>query len=67
MGDRHAEAKALADRAGDAVGAEEAEVAVREAHGDIEVGAEDLGSGGRPPGDLASPSDAENVRDRKSK
>lgn len=34
MGDRHAEAKALADRAGDAVGRDEAEIAVREAHED---------------------------------
>ena len=66
MGDRHAEAKALADRAGDAVGPEEAEIAVREAHGDVEVGTENLGSEPRSQGDLASPSDAEHVRDRKS-
>jgi hypothetical protein len=64
-GDRHAEAKALADRAGDDVGREEAEIAVREAHGDIEVAAEELERERRPPSDLASPSDAENVRDRK--
>jgi hypothetical protein len=63
-GDRHAEAKALADRAGDAVGPEEAEIAVREAHGDIDGGAEDVGSDPRSRRDLASPSDAENVRDR---
>jgi hypothetical protein len=65
MGDRHAEAKALADRAGDAVGVEEAEIAVREAHGDVEV--ENLGSERRSRGGLASPSDAGSVRDRKSK
>ena len=65
MGDRHSEAKALADRAGDAVGPEEAEIAVREAHGDIEVGTDDLGRERRPAGDLASPSAAAEVRDRK--
>jgi hypothetical protein len=65
-GDRRAEAKALAGRAGDAVGPEEAEIAVREAHGDIEVGTTDPGSEVPPSGELASPSDAENVRDRKS-
>jgi hypothetical protein len=65
MGDRHAEAKALADRAGDDVGREEAEIAVREAHGDVEVVTEDLDPERQPPGDLASPSDAEKVRDRK--
>jgi hypothetical protein len=66
MGDRHAEAIALARRAGDAVGADEAKTAVREAHGDIEAGTDGLGSEARSEGDLASPSDAENVRDRKS-
>lgn len=67
MGDRHAEAKALADRAGDAVGVEEAEIAVREAHGDIEVGADDLGNERPPPSEHASPSGARSVRDRNSK
>jgi len=65
MGDRHAEAKALANRAGDAVGPDEAEIAVREAHGDIEVDGENLGSESRSRDDLASPADAEHVRDRK--
>ena len=66
VGDRHAEAKALANRSGDAVGTEEAEIAVREAHGDVPVSAENLGNEPRPPSDLASPSDAEHVRDRKA-
>ena len=36
-----------------------------EAHGDIEADAENLGSEPRSPGDLATASDAEHVRDRK--
>ena len=39
-GDRHAEAKALAERAGDDVADDDATTAVREAHGDIESGAD---------------------------
>jgi hypothetical protein len=65
-GDRHAESQALADRAGDAVGDREAEVAVREAHGDIEPGAENGASERPAPGELASAADAEAVRDGKS-
>ncbi len=67
MGDRHAEAKALADRAGDAVGVAEAEIAVREAHGDIESVAENDAGEHRAGTELASATDAETVRDRKSK
>jgi hypothetical protein len=65
-GDRYAEAKALADRAGDAVGEDEAKTAVREAHGDITSGAENGASGGQTVSELASAADAEAVRDRKS-
>jgi hypothetical protein len=66
VGDRHAEAKALAKRSGNAVATEEAETAVREAHGDIAVSAENRGREPQPQSELASPSDAEHVRDRKS-
>jgi len=65
-GDRHAEAKALADRAGDAVGEDEAKTAVREAHGDITSGAENSAHEGRAVSELASVADAEAVRDRNS-
>ncbi len=58
-GDREGEAEALADRAGDEITEEEAEVAVRRAHGDI--------TGGEPKqSDLASPEDAEEVREEES-
>jgi hypothetical protein len=63
-GDRDAEAEALADRAGDAVSEEEAQIAVREAHGDIEP-ATDSGESARQ-NDLASVADAEAVRDEES-
>jgi hypothetical protein len=63
-GDRHAEAKALADRAGDGVGDDEANTAVREAHGDIESGADSGASEPRLPNELASTTDAAAVRDR---
>ncbi len=66
-GDRHAEAKALADRSGDAVSVAEAEIAVREAHGDIESVAEGGAGDRRARTELASATDAETVRDRKSK
>jgi hypothetical protein len=50
-GDREAEAAALADRAGDGVDEEDAETAVRRAHGDVH--------GGEPSdSDIASPDDA---------
>ena len=65
-GDRHAEAEALADRAGDAVSEDEAETAVRGAHGDIEPGTESGASERPAQSDLASAADAEAVRDRKS-
>jgi hypothetical protein len=64
-GDRHAEAKALADRAGDDVGDDDAETAVREAHGDIESGAETSASYPRSQNELASTADAQAVRDRR--
>ena len=64
-GDRHAEAKALADRAGEGVGPDEAKIAVREAHGDIESGAESVASEPLSPSELASAADAQAVRDRK--
>jgi hypothetical protein len=57
-GDRDAEAVALADRAGDDVGAEEAEVAVRRAHGDI-PGGEVSNS------DLASPEEAREAHEER--
>jgi hypothetical protein len=60
-GDRHAEAKALANRAGDEVAVEEAEIAVREAHGDIQPAADH----GETESDLATASHAASVRDRK--
>ena len=65
-GDRHAEAKALANRAGDDVGEDEAETAVREAHGDIASGAETSAGEPRSQSELASAADAQAVRDRKS-
>ena len=65
-GDRHAEAKALADRAGEGVGDDEAKTAVREAHGDIESGAESGASEPRSQNELASAADAQAVRDRRS-
>ena len=60
-GHRHAEAKALAERAGDRVRADDAITAVREAHGDIESGTEPRAS---TQGELASAADAAAVRDR---
>jgi hypothetical protein len=63
-GDRRAEAKALADRAGDGVGDDEAQTAVREAHGDIESGAQSGASEQRSQSELASAADAQAVRDR---
>jgi hypothetical protein len=59
-GDRTAEAEALADRAGDDVDEADAEAAVRRAHGDIR-GDEDPASS-----DLASPADAEAVREERA-
>ena len=59
-GDRHAEAKALAERAGDEVGVEEAEVAVREAHRDIQPAADDAVTDS----ELATASHAAAVRER---
>jgi hypothetical protein len=56
-GDREAEGQALADRAGDDVSEEDAEQAVRRAHGDVHGEAS-------PERDVAGPEDAEAVRDR---
>jgi hypothetical protein len=50
-GDRDAEARALADRAGDDVDESDARDAVRRAHGD-------LGGDGKPESDIAAPDDA---------
>jgi len=58
-GDRNAEAEALADRAED-LGEDEAEVAVRRAHGDIPSPVP------TPEDDLARPQDAAAVRDEES-
>ena len=55
-GDREAEAKALADRADGDVDEEDAELAVKRAHGDV-AGQEDPAKS-----DLASPADAEAAR-----
>jgi predicted AAA+ superfamily ATPase len=54
-GDREAEAKALADRAGAHVDEDEAKVAVELAHGDIH-------GGPKPERDVASPEDVEAVK-----
>jgi hypothetical protein len=56
-GDRDAEAEALADRTGDDTDEEEAEIAVRRAHGDI------AGDDDPTTPDVASPADAEGVRE----
>ena len=64
-GDRHAEAQALADRAGEGVGEDEAKTAVREAHGDIASAAEGRAREAGSPDELASAADAQAVRDRK--
>ncbi len=55
-GDRDAEAKALADRSDDAVTEEDARAAVERAHGDV---SDEPG----PEHDVASPDDAQAVRD----
>lgn len=65
-GDRHAEAAALADRTRDGVSEEEAEIAVRAAHGDIEPGDESAASERPAESELASPADAEAERDAES-
>ncbi len=59
-GDRDAEAQALAERADEDLGEDEAEVAVRRAHGDIPSPKPS------PPSELASPQDADAVRDEES-
>jgi len=53
--------QALAERAADDVGDDDAKPAVREVHGDIESGAE---TEPRSQDELASAADAEAVRDR---
>ena len=55
-GDREAEGQALADRADDDVSDDDAERAVRRAHGDVT-------DGPAPERDVASPEDAEAVRE----
>jgi hypothetical protein len=64
-GDRHKEAKALADRSSDGVAVDEAEVAVRRAHGDIDQDPRRDPRLGAVESDLASPSDAENVHEER--
>ncbi len=59
-GDREAEAEAVADRSGEDINEDEAEVAVRRAHGDI------IAEEPTPQNDLASPQDAEAVHDERS-
>ncbi len=59
-GDRDAEADALADRGGEDLTEDEAEVAVRRAHGDIPSPEP------TPPSELASPQDVEAVKDERS-
>ncbi len=59
-GDRDAEAQALVERADEDLGEDEAEVAVRRAHGDIPSPKPS------PQSELASPQDAEAVRDEES-
>ena len=56
-GDRDAEAKALSDRAGDEVDEDDAQLAVRRAHGEIRDGAQDTVEGS----EIASVSDAEHA------
>ena len=56
-GDRDAEAKALADRAGETITEGEAKTAVQRAHGDLGVDEPTTES------DIASPADAERVHD----
>jgi hypothetical protein len=55
-GDRDAEARALADRAGDDVDQDDARTAVGRAHGD-------LADDGKPESDIASPEDARDAAD----
>lgn len=62
-GDRRKEAAALADRSGDAVDVDEAEVAVRRAHGDIDPDLEPDPKHRALDPDLASATDAEHVHD----
>ena len=59
-GDRDAEAKALADRAGEDVSEDDAKLAVKRAHGDAS-GQPD------PKTDIASPADAESAREDRSR
>jgi hypothetical protein len=59
-GDRDAEAEALADRTEEDLGEDEAEIAVRRAHGDIPSPVP------TPEDELARPQDAEAVRDERS-
>ncbi|MPY95207.1 MAG: hypothetical protein GEV08_19765 [Acidimicrobiia bacterium] len=58
-GDRDAEAEALAEAAGDEVSEEDAELAVKRAHGDL--GSEEPA----PEGDVATPADAEHVHEER--
>jgi hypothetical protein len=60
-GDRRAEAEALAERAGDAVAEDEAEIAVRAAHGDIRA---DVARTDDDPPELATTENAETVHER---
>lgn len=59
-GDRDREADALAERAGDDVSSDDAEIAVRRAHNDI--GGDDR----KAKSDLAEPEDAEAVHEERS-
>jgi hypothetical protein len=59
-GDRDAEAKALADRAGDEVSVDDAKTAVQRAHGDLGAGEPTTDS------DIAAPADAEAVHEERS-
>lgn len=61
-GDRDKEAEALADRSADDVDADEAAVAVRRAHGDIDQDRQRDPRLRAVEGELASPDDAAHVR-----
>jgi hypothetical protein len=66
-GDRHKEAEALAERSADDVDVDDAEVAVRRAHGDIDGDQAPESAPKRAvASDLASATDAEHVRDEES-
>lgn len=62
-GDRRKEAEALADRSGDDVDVDEAEVAVRRAHGDIDTDLESDPKRRAAASDLANAIDAEHVHE----